>query len=153
MELFSAISSQDTRLNLPNNKEEVLKVNNNEKKSEEKSIIKPQILFEIWEGKEQTYTKLIEELRNTEKHDAFISNINGKLTWDLKRYNLKYLSAFVKTLITKKWISPNYSAPVFVTILSNTFNLDKFDSKPFKPVSLNSIEQKYLRAFNFISSN
>lgn len=78
----------------------------------------------------------------------FINEINGVFHWNKNptRGWQQYLAGFIHICIKNKWILDNYSSPQYLEILNNTFNVKPSD-KPFKSISSNPPQDKYLKPF------
>lgn len=131
-----------------------------DKKTDEKNH-----LYDIWiKDRNQSlksYDLIIEKLKSKILYEteefSFVSEINGKLFWNLEKYGaIKYLQGFICVMIEKKWLRNNYSGKEWITILCNTFNIPRKTSpKSFQPSSLNrtSLKEKYLYPFENYESN
>lgn len=116
-----------------------------------------QTLADIWEGTDEEYQAVIALLKNVNPHLAspFVTEIKDKLNWNQTPQKgwVQYLAAFIRTLIEKKWIADQYSAPRLISLLDPTFNIGSIDSKPFKSISSRHFDSKYLIPFQGIPNN
>ncbi len=108
-------------------------------------------LLDIWKGTKEEYENAIKFLKKEYIgiDSPFVSIIQDKLQWNKvpQKGWVQYLSAFIHMCLAEKCIADIHSAPEYVKILSNTFNIDSFDSKPFKTISTSPPKDKYLKPF------
>lgn len=96
---------------------------------------KPQTLREIWKKRPEHYSYIISLLCKNpyvQLDIPFVTELDGVLTWNSSVQNTKsYLSGFIYTCLLNKWILDEYTAPDYVRIIKNTFNIS-VDSTSYK---------------------
>lgn len=128
------------------------------KEKKPKSIL---ILKDIWEedckGTKKQYDLtinfLLEEYLPIDS--SFITEISGNYYWNKVPQHgwVQYLAGFMYICIKQKWILNRYSAPKLKDILCRTFNIDEFDSKPFRSLFVSPPDNKYLKPFSLFPEN
>lgn len=112
-------------------------------------------LKDIWIGNLKIYDEIINLLKeeNVKIGKPFLTEIGGNLYW-IKGItgHIQYLAGFIYTLIEKKWIADQHSAPSYKQILGRSFNID-FDPEPFKGLKGTPPKVKYLTPFKILPSN
>lgn len=122
-----------------------------------KKTLKTQpVLIDIWIpdklGSKKSYDSTIEFLlKESLSIDAsFIKEVNGDLYWNKHPATgwVQYMAAFIHTCIVNGCILNTYSSVQFKNILCKTFNIDRFDPKPFKSIGTTPPADKYLIPFS-----
>lgn len=127
-----------------------------EAKPQEK-VNTPETLLDIWGGTNEKYNKVIDVLKKDYSPIGmpFVRETSGKLYWLYKgRGWVQYLQAFIWKCYKCGLISEEgqLSAPHYQRILSTTFSLPSFDSKPFKSIIAKQPLDNYLKAFKSFDS-
>jgi hypothetical protein len=119
-----------------------------------KDTIKSKMLSDIWQldchGK-NTYDSFIEKLKadNAMIGGPFLIESPDGLYWNESvKGHRQYLAAFLYQITIKKWIATWYSAPEYVSILSNTFLFKKHPNpEPFKSLNAEPPKDEYQEPF------
>ncbi len=118
-----------------------------EPKKTKKQIEKEQTLEDVL-GTERynLLLKYLLEKRKTLESNPVVSLINGKYLWNKVNYKSPIATELVNLFVSQKYCN-SQTAPIWVAIFKNTFNVD-FINESFEPTRLNNVSLDFFKDLN-----